>query len=223
LSAADVASQLEALISQHAAAGWEFYQLSDVNIEVQPGCLAGLFGANAQYVRFDQIILRTNEEASVRPSVATREELGNGGDQSPPEKITDKPPLPPEPTESLEVNRQMRPGPTANSKLVAVWRPKSDTQIREAVGLLHEYTEESRQVILAEFEWRSLVPATEFERTALEAFRDSRDHQSLQEDELPEHGAARDDEEQDLLAYCYHCGSDVALGSSRCASCGKNL
>ena len=58
LSASDVASQLESIIRQHASAGWEFYQLSDVNIEVQPGCLAGLVGAKVQYVRFDQLIFR---------------------------------------------------------------------------------------------------------------------------------------------------------------------
>ena len=58
LSASAVAEQLEAEIARHAAAGWEFCQLSDVNIEVQPGCLAGLFGATTQYVRFDQLIFR---------------------------------------------------------------------------------------------------------------------------------------------------------------------
>lgn len=58
LSASAVAKQLEAEIARHAVGGWEFYQLSDVNIEVQPGCIAGLFGATAQYVRFDQLIFR---------------------------------------------------------------------------------------------------------------------------------------------------------------------
>jgi hypothetical protein len=62
LSASAVADQLEAEIARHAAAGWEFYQLSDVNIEVQPGCIAGLFGATTQYVRFDQLIFRATGE-----------------------------------------------------------------------------------------------------------------------------------------------------------------
>lgn len=57
-SAADVAGQLQAVISQHALQGWEFYQMSDVNIEVQPGCLAGLLGTKVSYVRFDQIVFR---------------------------------------------------------------------------------------------------------------------------------------------------------------------
>jgi hypothetical protein len=60
-SAADVAKQLEGLISQHSAQGWELYQLSDVNIEVQPGCLEGLVGAKASYIRFDQVIFRKTE------------------------------------------------------------------------------------------------------------------------------------------------------------------
>jgi hypothetical protein len=58
LSASDVAQQLETTISQQASDGWEFVQLSDVNIEVQPGCLAGLFGAKVEYARFDQLIFR---------------------------------------------------------------------------------------------------------------------------------------------------------------------
>lgn len=59
VSASEVASQLESAISQHTSEGWEFYQLTDVNIEVQPGCLGGLFGATVQYVRFDQLIFRS--------------------------------------------------------------------------------------------------------------------------------------------------------------------
>jgi hypothetical protein len=58
LSASDVAQQLESAIAQQSSAGWEFWQLSDVNVEVQPGCIAGLFGASVHYVRFDQLIFR---------------------------------------------------------------------------------------------------------------------------------------------------------------------
>ncbi len=53
-----VSSQLQALINQHAGQGWEFHTLNDVNIEVKPGCLAGLFGASTAYVSYDQIIFR---------------------------------------------------------------------------------------------------------------------------------------------------------------------
>lgn len=58
-SANDVSAQLEDLINQYASKGWEFYQLNDVNIEVQPGCLGRLFGAKASYIQFDQVIFRS--------------------------------------------------------------------------------------------------------------------------------------------------------------------
>jgi hypothetical protein len=44
---------------RYVSSGWELYQLVDVNIEVQPGCIAGLFGATTQYIRFDQLIFRS--------------------------------------------------------------------------------------------------------------------------------------------------------------------
>lgn len=58
LSPSDVAQQLEITISQYAREGWEFIQLANVNVEVQPGCVAGLFGSQAEYVRCDQLIFR---------------------------------------------------------------------------------------------------------------------------------------------------------------------
>jgi hypothetical protein len=58
LSSSEVTNQLQTAINQQAAEGWEFCQLSDVNIEVQPGCIAGLFGATVQYQRFDQLIFK---------------------------------------------------------------------------------------------------------------------------------------------------------------------
>lgn len=57
-SAEAVGRQLEALIASGTSGGWEFYQLSDVNIQVSPGCLAGLLGSKESYIRFDQIIFR---------------------------------------------------------------------------------------------------------------------------------------------------------------------
>jgi len=35
-----------------------FNSIEKVGIEVQPGCLGGLFGVNAIYLNFDQIIFR---------------------------------------------------------------------------------------------------------------------------------------------------------------------
>ena len=64
LSATEVAQQLENTISQYASQGWEFRQLADVNIEIQPGCISGLFGAQVQYLRFDQLIF-SGDSASV--------------------------------------------------------------------------------------------------------------------------------------------------------------
>lgn len=57
-SAKEVSDQLESLLNQGAQEGWEFVQINNVNIEVQPGCLAGLFGAKADYVRFDMAVFR---------------------------------------------------------------------------------------------------------------------------------------------------------------------
>ena len=57
-STSDVSEQLQSLINQYAAQGWEFHQINDVNIEVRPGCLAGLFGAKTSYVKLDQAIFR---------------------------------------------------------------------------------------------------------------------------------------------------------------------
>jgi hypothetical protein len=57
-SAEEVSRQLQSLISTNATDGWEMYQLEEVNIEVSPGCIAGLFGAKESYEKFDQVIFR---------------------------------------------------------------------------------------------------------------------------------------------------------------------
>ena len=60
---ADVAAQqLQTVISHYANAGWDFVQMGDVNIEVKPGCIAGLFGQSASYIRFDQVIFRRENQ-----------------------------------------------------------------------------------------------------------------------------------------------------------------
>jgi len=53
-----VSTQLESVINQHAGQGWEFVGLNDVNIEIKPGCLAGLFGSKTAFMPFDQVIFR---------------------------------------------------------------------------------------------------------------------------------------------------------------------
>ena len=56
-----VASQLTSLINSEASGGWELFQMGDVNIEVQPGCIAGLLGQQVTYIRYDQIVFRKPE------------------------------------------------------------------------------------------------------------------------------------------------------------------
>lgn len=53
-----VSTQLQGVIDEYVSQGWEFYELTNTNIEVRPGCIAGLFGASVTYSRFDQIIFR---------------------------------------------------------------------------------------------------------------------------------------------------------------------
>lgn len=52
----EVASQLQAAISQHANNGWIFHSFNKVGIEVQPGCLAGLLGGKTAFTELDQLI-----------------------------------------------------------------------------------------------------------------------------------------------------------------------
>jgi hypothetical protein len=56
--AGEVSTQLASVINQHASQGWEFIALNDVNIEIKPGCLAGLFGNKTAFIPFDQVIFR---------------------------------------------------------------------------------------------------------------------------------------------------------------------
>jgi hypothetical protein len=192
LSAHDVATQLESLISRHAAEGWEFYQLSDVNIEVRPGCIAGLFGASAQYIRFDQLIFRAAAESSTRSTSGPRRDRARPSPKSDDADTLAAPEL----SSALEEARSPSVVPASTA---AIWRQKSDEQIRQAVNSLHEYTEEGRQAVLAEFERRSLGASAEPQRA----------------------GSVR--QPQEPLTYCYHCGADVLPNANRCAACGNDL
>lgn len=57
----EVTKQLQEVIDSAARQGWEFYQLAETNIEISPGCIAGLFGAKESYVKFNQLIFRKGE------------------------------------------------------------------------------------------------------------------------------------------------------------------
>lgn len=50
--------QLESVINEYVRQGWEFVEVSHVDILVQPGCLAALLGAKATIVVYDQVIFR---------------------------------------------------------------------------------------------------------------------------------------------------------------------
>ena len=55
-STQEVAFQLQTAINQGVGDGWLFHSYCDVEIEVQPGCLGGLFGAKPTYVKYGQIV-----------------------------------------------------------------------------------------------------------------------------------------------------------------------
>ena len=57
-NAETVSRQLQSLINQYSQQGWEFHNIAKVDIEVNPGCLASLFGAKTSYVTFDQVVFR---------------------------------------------------------------------------------------------------------------------------------------------------------------------
>jgi hypothetical protein len=57
-AAAEVSRQLQAVIQENANQGWEFCQITDVNIEIAPGCLGSLLGGKESYARFDQVVFR---------------------------------------------------------------------------------------------------------------------------------------------------------------------
>jgi hypothetical protein len=57
-NAETVSRQLQSLINQYSQRGWEFHTIAKVDIEVAPGCLASLFGAQTSYITFDQVVFR---------------------------------------------------------------------------------------------------------------------------------------------------------------------
>lgn len=51
-----VSEQLEEVINQGASNGWKFEHLTSVNVEVKPGCLYALFGAQPYYTQHDMVV-----------------------------------------------------------------------------------------------------------------------------------------------------------------------
>lgn len=56
--AGEVAQQLQQAIQAEVNSGWEFHEATSVNIEVSPGCIAGLLGAKADYQRYDMLVFK---------------------------------------------------------------------------------------------------------------------------------------------------------------------
>lgn len=50
--------QLEDVIHSGVAGGWEFVEVSHINILSEPGCIAGLLGQRAMNIPYDQVIFR---------------------------------------------------------------------------------------------------------------------------------------------------------------------
>ena len=57
-NASRVSQQLQEVIDRHGSQGWDFYRIDKVNIQIKPGCLASLFGAQLFFITFDQVIFR---------------------------------------------------------------------------------------------------------------------------------------------------------------------
>ena len=151
LSAVEVARQLEAVINEHASRGWEFHQMSDVNIEVQPGCIGGLFGAKVQYVRFDQLIFKAAQgvDRFSGRNVQRYDELDLTSENRAPQVPDPRPETTPEETRT-------RPPLPSTLKHLEVWRRKSDDEVIAAAASVGDYTAEARTVILEELAWRKL-------------------------------------------------------------------
>lgn len=53
-----VSSQLQDLINQYAAYGWEFVQVATVSLTINQGCLAGLLGSGSTQHSYNQVVFR---------------------------------------------------------------------------------------------------------------------------------------------------------------------
>jgi hypothetical protein len=47
LKGSEAASYLASVVTKEAVQGFEFYRVDEIGVQVQPGCLAALFGARA--------------------------------------------------------------------------------------------------------------------------------------------------------------------------------
>ena len=52
------AAYLERIVNEQARMGWEFFRIDQVGIQVNPGCLAGLFGATSNTLIYYVVTFR---------------------------------------------------------------------------------------------------------------------------------------------------------------------
>ena len=54
----EAAAYLQEVVNSHAGDGWEFQRVDSIGVNVEPGCLAGLFGQKAERSLFYVITFR---------------------------------------------------------------------------------------------------------------------------------------------------------------------
>lgn len=54
----EAAAYLQNVVNNEATEGWEFYRVDSIGVEVQPGCLAGLFGQRSEGTTYHVITFR---------------------------------------------------------------------------------------------------------------------------------------------------------------------
>jgi hypothetical protein len=54
----EAAYYLQELVDQYAAQGWEFYRVDTIGIVRKPGCLASLFGKQAEFFEYYVVTFR---------------------------------------------------------------------------------------------------------------------------------------------------------------------
>lgn len=56
-----MAEQLQQAIQEHVDAGWEFVGVEQIQMEINPGCLAALLGARSNVTPMDQLVFRMSK------------------------------------------------------------------------------------------------------------------------------------------------------------------
>ena len=54
----EAAAYLEGVVNKYALEGWEFQRIDGIGVQVQPGCIDGLFGKKAQHNSYHVITFR---------------------------------------------------------------------------------------------------------------------------------------------------------------------